>query len=112
MKSEEKNMLWGGWGKFHGKMWFFQHIWKNQCDLEKEKEAFPSVGNNVNRSIKGGMVKNKRVVWVSCGLQQGNEWEISLDRFSDTLKVFLTRKNAVIERQIVDQYLIVYMVLN
>lgn len=47
---------------------------------KKEEEVFPSAGNNVNRSIKRGMMKNKRVVWVNCELQKGNEWEISLER--------------------------------
>lgn len=37
---------------------------------ENEEEVFPSAGNNVNRSIKG-IVKNKRVVWLNCELQQG-----------------------------------------
>ena len=53
-------------------------------------------------------MKNKRVVWVNCELQKGNEWEISLERQAQCqAKGFQTRQNAVTERQIVDQYLVV-----
>lgn len=48
---------------------------------ENEEEVFPSAGNNVNRSVKG-IVKNKRVVWPNCELQQGMDgkylWKVKL----------------------------------